>query len=135
MGILTQIQNVGFLQSLFHAKAIQRAERFKQLDPLTAQRRILSELLDASAATQFGKEYSFARVKDAPFDVAYRYFKSRVPIRSYQELVSDYFYRNQPTVIDGKSIPNLENITNVGDFNPAPKKKLKHPAVWLAQAE
>ena len=111
MGILTQIQNAGFLQNLFHAKAIQRAERFKQLDPLTAQRRILSELLDASAATQFGKEYSFARVKDAPFDVAYRYFKSRVPIRSYQELVSDYFYRNQPTVIDGKSIPDLDNIT------------------------
>jgi hypothetical protein len=33
------------------------------------------------------------------------------------------------------AMPNLENITNVGDFNPVPKKKLKHPAVWLAQAE
>jgi hypothetical protein len=33
------------------------------------------------------------------------------------------------------AMPNLENITNVGDFNPVPKKKQKHPAVWFAQAE
>jgi hypothetical protein len=34
-----------------------------------------------------------------------------------------------------QAIPNLENITDVEGFTPAPKKKQKHPAVWFAQAE
>lgn len=34
-----------------------------------------------------------------------------------------------------QALPNLENITNVEGFMPIPKKKIKHPSVWLAQAE
>jgi hypothetical protein len=116
MGMLARIQNVGLLQKRLHLQAVKRAGRFNRQDPLEAQRQIFIELLEAAATTQFGRDNSFARLKNISFDVAYRYYKSRVPIRSYQEFMTDYFYRNQPTSSIGRSAPNLDNITWPGSI-------------------
>jgi len=69
------------------------------------QRQIFRQLLETAATTQFGKDNSFARVRGTSFDVAYRYYRSRVPIRSYQDFFTDYYYLNQPTSsTDGLSL-------------------------------
>jgi hypothetical protein len=111
MGMLARIQNVDALQRLLRSQSVKRAKLFNQQDPLVAQQRIFRELLVTAATTQFGKDNTFARVQDISFEVAYRYFKNRVPIRSYQDFISDYFYINPPTSAEGRSIPNLDNIT------------------------
>jgi hypothetical protein len=109
--LMTKIQNSRMLQRLLHSKAVKRAGQFHQMEPLEVQRRIFRELLDTAAPTQFGRDNSFARLKDIPFDVAYRYYKSCVPIRSYQEFMTDYFYRDQPASTAGRSVPDLDNKT------------------------
>ncbi len=88
------IQSARFLQRILHSQAVKRADKFKRRDPLEAQRRIFRELLETAATTQFGRDYNFSRLKNISFDVAYRYYKNRVPIRSYREFMTDYFYRD-----------------------------------------
>lgn len=105
------MRNSGVLRDLLHAQAVQRADRFNRQDPLEIQRRIFYELLETAATTQFGKDNIFARVQGIPFDAAYRYYKGRVPIRSYQDFVTDYYYRNQPISTSGGAVPHLDNIT------------------------
>lgn len=111
MGILTSIQNAALVQKLLRSQAVQRADRFNRLDPLEEQRRIFRELLENAATTQFGKDNIFERVQGIPFEVAYRYFKNRVPIRSYQDFLTDYFYLKPPTMSSGGSVPNLHDIS------------------------
>ena len=111
MTVLNKIQQVGWLQRLLRKQAVKRADRFNQQDPLEAQKLIFHELLQTAATTQFGKDNGFARLKNVSFDIAYRYYKGRVPIRSYQEFMTDYFYQNQPLTFIGRSAPHLENIT------------------------
>lgn len=108
---MTKIQNSRMLQRLLHSKAVKLAVQFHQKDPLEAQRRIFRELLETATPSQFGRDNSFARLKNIPFDVAYRYYKSRVPIRSYREFMTDYFYRDQPASSSGRSAPDLDNVT------------------------
>ena len=111
MGVFARLQNAAVLQKLMRSQAVKRADQFNRQDPLNAQRRIFRELLETAATTQFGKNNIFARVNGVSFEVAYRCFKSRVPIRSYQEFVTDYFYPGQPTSTAGRSAPYLDNIT------------------------
>jgi len=116
MNILARIQKTGVLQRLLQSQAVKRAGLFNRLDPLEAQRQIFRQLLETAATTQFGKDNSFARVRGTSFDVAYRYYRSRVPIRSYQDFFTDYYYLNQPTSSNGRSVPNLDNITWPGSI-------------------
>ena len=109
MGMLARIQNSGVLQRVLHSQAVKRAALFNRQDPLAAQRRIFRELLETAAATQFGKDNMFARVQGISFNVAYRYYRSRVPIRSYQEFMTDYF--RQTAGSNGCVAPDLDNLT------------------------
>jgi hypothetical protein len=109
MAILPRIQNYVALQRLLHSQAVKRAELFNQQDPLAAQRRIFRELLESAASTQFGKDNMFARMQGISFDVAYRYYKSRVPIRTYHEFMTDYL--NLQVGSNGCVALNLNNIT------------------------
>lgn len=116
MGVLSRIQNAGVFQRLLYSNAVKRAAQCNRQDPLDAQRRIFLELLETAATTQFGKDHSFASVSGTSFDVAYRYYKSCVPIRSYHEFVTDYYYFKQPTLSNGRSVPDLDNITWPGNI-------------------
>ena len=111
MSMLARAQNVGVLQRLLHSQAVKRADTFNRQDPLAAQQRIFRELLESGATTQFGRDNNFARIRGVSFDAAYRYYQNRVPIRSYQNFMTDYFYLNQPTSSMGGSVPDLDNIT------------------------
>ncbi|MBC7962651.1 MAG: GH3 auxin-responsive promoter family protein [Steroidobacteraceae bacterium] len=112
MELMTMIQSAaGPLRKMLLSQAVRRAGQFHQLDPLEAQRRIFRELLETATPTQFGRDNSFARLKDLPFDDAYRDYRSRVPIRSYREFMTDYFYCDQPASTSGRSAPDLDNLT------------------------
>ncbi|MBC8019376.1 MAG: GH3 auxin-responsive promoter family protein [Verrucomicrobia bacterium] len=108
---MTRIQSAGPLQRLLHAKAVKRAGQCNRRNPLEAQQQIFQELVETAATTRFGRDNSFGRLKGISFDVAYRYFKGRVPIRSYREFMSDYFYRDQPDSASGRAAPSLDNMT------------------------
>ena len=109
--MIARIQGAGPLRSLLSSNAVKRADQCNRRNPLESQRQIFRELLEAGATTQFGKDNLFARAHGVSFDVAYRYFKSRVPIRSYREFMTDYFYPGQPASSCGRSAPNLDNIS------------------------
>jgi len=111
MNVMTRIQHALPLQSLLRSRAVKRAGRFNQQDPLEAQRRIFRDLLEKAATTRFGTEYGFARLARLPFDQAYQHYRGRVPIRSYQEFMTDYFYRDQPAASIGRSAPDLDHLT------------------------
>lgn len=111
MGVLARLKDAGVLQGLLHSQAVKRAERCNRRDPLQAQQQIFRELLDIAATTKFGRDNHFARLKNISFDVAYRGYKSVVPIRSYQEFMTDYFYHDQPVAARRRSAPHLDNVT------------------------
>lgn len=111
MELIAKIQNSGFLNKLLRSQALRRADRFKKQDPLEAQRTLFRKLIESAENTQFGMDNGFTRLKNISFEVAYRYYKNRVPIRSYQEFMTDYFYRDQLFSTMGKSAPNLNNVT------------------------
>ena len=116
MSVLTRIQRSGLLQGILRAQAAKRAAGCNRRDPLEAQQRIFRELLDKAAETRFGREYGFARLARMPFADAYRQYASRVPIRSYQDFMRDYFYRDQPISAAGHSAPELDNVTWPGSI-------------------
>ena len=99
------------MQRLLHAHAKNRADRFNRQNPLETQRQIFRGLLEKAATTTFGRDHDFSALKDISFHVAYRYFKSNVPIRSYREFMTDYFYRDQPDSTIGRFAPDLDNMT------------------------
>jgi len=111
MKLLTRIRMVVPLQRMLHSHAVKRADSFNHRDPLAAQQKIFRELLGAAANTRFGRDNTFDRFKNRSFKSAYRYYKNCVPIRSYQEFMTDYFYRDQPTSAIGRSAPDLDNVT------------------------
>ena len=108
---MTMIQRFRTLQSVLHAQAVKRAEQCNRRDPLVAQRELFRELLNTAATTQFGRDNSFTRLKNISFDGAYRYYKQRVPIRSYQEFMTDYLYPGTPASAIGRAAPHLDNVT------------------------
>lgn len=111
MTLMSKIQRSGSLQRLLHLQAVKRAGKFNRRDPLAAQHKIFRELLETATNTQFGRDNTFARFKNRSFKIAYRYYKSCVPIRSYQEFMTDYFYRDRPASAIGRSTPDLDNTT------------------------
>jgi hypothetical protein len=111
MGMVARIQKNEKLQKLLHAHAKKRAAQCNQRNPLDAQQQIFRELLETAATTQFGKDYGFAQLKYKSFDGAYRHYRSSVPIRSYQEFMTDYFYNGQSIPVTGRSAPSLNNVT------------------------
>ena len=111
MGLASLLQHARFVQALLRSQAMKRAGEVGRRDPLASQRQIFRELLDTAAETQFGRDNGFARLKGISFEGAYRNFKSRVPIRSYQEFMTDYFYCGQPWSSRGHAAPHLDNAT------------------------
>ena len=111
MGMLAKLQRAEPLQRLLYSQAVKRAERFNRQDPLEAQRQIFRELTEAAASTRFGRENNFADLKNIWFDVAYKNFKNQVSIRSYQDFMTDYFYRDQTDPVSRRSAPTLDNNT------------------------
>jgi hypothetical protein len=106
MNLLPRITRTPGIKRMLLAAARVRAARFQGQDPLAAQRRIFSELVAKGSATRFGRDYDLGRIVGLPFESAYRYFRSTVPIRPYQQFWSDYFARHN----DGRAI-RLENLT------------------------
>jgi hypothetical protein len=111
MDFITNIPRLLPLAPLLHSLASKRAGRFNLQDPLEAQRRLFRELLGKAANTRFGREYGFALLMNVPFEGAYLHYKRRIPIRSYQEFMRDYFYRGQPASSSGRSAPDLDDLT------------------------
>ncbi|MDD2850894.1 MAG: GH3 auxin-responsive promoter family protein [Desulfuromonadaceae bacterium] len=106
-----KIRAAGLLQKLLRSQAVKRANQFSRRDPLTAQRHIFQKLIETAKSTQFGMDNFFTNLGRVPFDIAYLQFKNRVPIRSYQEFMTDYFYRDQLNSTIGRSAPDLCNTT------------------------
>ena len=117
MTLMTRIQRAAPLQKLLHSQAVKRAYHYNRRNPLDDQRQILRDLFQTAASTRFGREYGFARLKNMTFDDAYHSYKSCVPIRSYQEYMTDYFYCDQAAQPIGRSAPNLDNTTWPGCIN------------------
>ncbi|HIJ96071.1 MAG TPA: hypothetical protein HPP94_10130 [Desulfuromonadales bacterium] len=111
MGMLSKLQRAEPLQKLLYSQAVKRACRFNRQDPLEAQRLIFRDLIDTASSTQFGRDNDFGRLRNIWFDVAYKNYKSRVPIRSYQDFMTDYFYHDQPDPVSQRSAPTLDNMT------------------------
>lgn len=111
MNLLTRIQKLQCVQSRIIKLAVQRADQCWQLDPLEAQRRIFRSLIEKASDTRFGRDNGFSRIKQISFDVAYWYYKNRVPIRSYQEFMTDYFCSGQSAATAGRAAPVLNNTT------------------------
>ncbi len=111
MALITWIQRSKTVQRVLHAQAVKRADCCNRRNPLAAQRQIFGELLNMAASTQFGRDNSFARLNNLSFEVAYDYYKKRVPIRSYQEFMTDYLYPGMPAPTIGRAAPYLDNVT------------------------
>ncbi|MEI7816384.1 MAG: GH3 auxin-responsive promoter family protein [Desulfuromonadales bacterium] len=116
MGMIARLQKNRLLQKQLHSYAVKRATQFNKQDPLAAQQRIFHELIATASATKFGRDNSFAGLNNRRFDVAYNYYKSHVPIRSYHDFMTDYFYGNQAADPLGHSAPDLDNITWPGSI-------------------
>ena len=111
MGLVSKLMQAPLIQRRLQSHAVKLADRHNNRDPLYIQRQIFKELLETAENTQFGRDNSFTRLKEVSFKEAYRYYKSRVPIRSYQEFMTDYFYDGQPASLPGRNIPHLDNVT------------------------
>jgi hypothetical protein len=111
MTLLKGIQRTALFRNLLYSQAVKRAGQFNRRDPLNAQQQIFQKLLETAALTKFGRDYTFARLKNSSFADAYQIYKSSVPIRSYQDFMTDYFYRDQPTSSVQHAAPNLNNTT------------------------
>lgn len=108
---MAQVLNSGLLKQLLYSQALRRFEQCQRRDPLETQRQIFHNLLAAAETTQFGRDHNFARLHNISFDAAYRYYRSRVPIRSYQEFITDYFHDHLQSATSGNVAPNLHNMT------------------------
>jgi hypothetical protein len=111
MDIAIRIQKSTWFRRLLLAQAVKRADRFNRRDPLEEQRLIFKNLLQRATLTKFGKDNAFTKLIGMSFDEAYQIYRKNVPIRSYQEFMTDYFYPNQEQTSLGRSAPQLENTT------------------------
>ncbi len=116
MGIVAGIQASSLFREVFLALAAKRAADFSGRNPLQAQRRIFGELLETAVDTRFGRDHDFARLQKIPFDAAYHYYKTTVPIRSYREFMDDYFYCQPTGSSPGHAPPELDNVTWPGQI-------------------
>ena len=111
MSIRSNLMGFPPLRHMMRSASRKRTETFRARDPHAEQRAIFKELIKTASATQFGKDYGFARLADLPFEKAYQAFRGRIPIRSYQDLWTDYFAENLIESPDGKKLLRLDNAT------------------------
>ncbi|WP_026842561.1 GH3 family domain-containing protein [Citrifermentans bremense] len=95
---------------LVKAGAALHASRLAGSDPVAAQRRIFSRLLARGASTRFGADYGLSELASLPHARAYDLFRSRVPLRSYEDFWNDYF-RYGARESDGRVTLALEDVT------------------------
>ena len=91
--------------------AQRRARSFYNQDPLAVQRKLFQDLLLQGASTSFGRDYNLACIANCPFEAAYQYYRTHIPIRTYQQYWTDYFC----TQSNGKVI-NLRDVTWPGQI-------------------
>ncbi len=111
MALITRIQESVLLQGVLRTLARKRADRIDRMDPLASQRDIFKTLINTAATTQFGRDNLFSRLQNIPFNVAYSYFRSQIPIRSYRDFMVDYFSGQLTVPANGHSAPLLNNVT------------------------
>jgi len=71
-----------------------RARRLARQDPVSVQRHTLMRLVARAAATRFGREHDFARLRDRGD------FAAAVPLRRYEDFWSAYWQPAFPNLID-----------------------------------
>jgi hypothetical protein len=98
------------LDRLLKAGAALNAARFAARDPLACQRETFGWLLSRGAGTQFGKDHGLGELVSLPFAEAYRRYRSRVPVRTYDDFWRDYFSRGSGAGEGGAAL-QLENVT------------------------
>src|SRR5436190_8843209 len=76
-----------------------RARRLARENPAALQERALLHLVERAAATRFGRDHGFARLRDR------RDFRQAVPLRRYEDFWSQYW---RP------AFPNLADCTGPG---------------------
>jgi hypothetical protein len=86
------------------------ARRFMGRDPFAAQSGILAALIAKGRNTRFGRDYRLGELSGKRFDPLYREYRSRVPIRGYEEFWNDYFAAGHREK-QGKSGLDLDNVT------------------------
>ncbi|MEI6215191.1 MAG: GH3 auxin-responsive promoter family protein [Desulfuromonadales bacterium] len=116
MGVLTGIQQNAMFQKWLRGVAVRRAARFNRQSPLEAQRRIFHELITTASSSRFGRDYGFARLINISFENAYHYYCTQVPIRSYQQFMTDYFYHDHDPSTAGLTAPQLDNCAWPGSI-------------------
>jgi hypothetical protein len=99
------------MQGLIRHSAAFRAQRFKERDPLSAQRAIFQRLVCTAGGTRFGRDHDFPVLARLPYDQAYARFQQQVPIRTYQDFWNEYFQAGCHTDQDGRKRIRLENVT------------------------
>ena len=80
---------------ILRAVAARRRARLARQDAVAAQRQVLRHLVRTAAATRFGREHGFDRIRDVPD------FQARVPLRNYEAFWETYW---RPT------FPVLDNV-------------------------
>lgn len=95
---------------LLKAGSALHASRLAQRDPLAAQRRIFRHLVARGASTRFGVDHGLGELARLPFAEAYRRFRSRVPVRTYEDFWNDYFKQGAKES-GGRLNLSLEDVT------------------------
>lgn len=95
---------------LLKAGSALNAARFAARDPLASQREIFSWLMSRAAGTRFGADYGLAELACLPFPEAYRRYRDRVPVRSYEDFWRDYFSQGSREGEGGREL-SLDNVT------------------------
>lgn len=86
------------------------AGRLKARDPMAFQRQIFTYLIARGASTKFGADHGLAELASLPFSEAYRRYRVRVPIRTYDDFWRDYFKQGARKG-EGRLGLLLENVT------------------------
>ena len=79
------------LDRLLKTGAALNASHFAARDPMAAQREIFRHLVARGALTKFGADYGLAELASLPYPEAYRRYRARVPVRTYDDFWNDYF--------------------------------------------
>ncbi|HKS88167.1 MAG TPA: GH3 auxin-responsive promoter family protein [Stellaceae bacterium] len=79
---------------LLRAYARARIRRLARQDAAAVQERTLLRLVRRAAATRFGREHDFARLRDAAA------FQAAVPLRRYEDFWAAYWQPSFPTLVD-----------------------------------
>lgn len=111
MGGIGSLLETAPLRGALQVAARRRARKLYASDPQGSQRRLFAELLARAAETRFGRDYGFGRLAQLPFDRGYAAYRERVPIRSYQDFLNDYFADAHTLSPGGERAIELDNLT------------------------